>query len=160
MTTLTRRYQFSASHRLHSPELTPGENALVYGKCNNPYGHGHNYLLEITVEGPVDSGTGLIVRVAGLDRLVQSTILSRFAHRNMNADIPELAGVVPTTENVLHLIANLLRNDWHRLQGPPHPRLHRVHLQETERNGFELLVPAVHSKSPLEFKPESVSVNV
>jgi 6-pyruvoyltetrahydropterin/6-carboxytetrahydropterin synthase len=97
MTTLTRRFRFSASHRLHSDALSAAENDRIYGKCNNPFGHGHDYVLEVTASGPVDPVTGRVLRIETLDRLVQETILSRLSNRNLNLDIPEFATLVPTT---------------------------------------------------------------
>ena len=97
---LTRRYRFSASHRLHSDQLTEAENDVTYGKCNNPYGHGHNYVLEVTVQGPVDGITGRVADLPSLDDFVQKEIVSRYDHRNLNEQVEELSGVVPTTEVV------------------------------------------------------------
>ena len=112
MTTLTRRYHFSASHRLHTEQLSEAENAALFGKCNNPYGHGHNYVLSVTVEGPVDAETGLIVNVQTLDRMIEAIILRSFSHRNLNSDLACFANTVPTTENVVEAIANLLDREW------------------------------------------------
>src|SRR5271168_2304166 len=104
---LTRRYRFSASHRLDTPTLSPDENRKLYGKCNNPYGHGHDYVLDVTVAGsPGESGQ--IVSREALDALVQDRILARFDHRNLNVDIPELAGIVPTTESLAVAIEHAL----------------------------------------------------
>jgi len=154
MTTLTRRYRFSASHRLHSHALSDAENAELYGKCNNPFGHGHDYVLEVTAAGEIDEETGLLLPVAELDRLVQSEILPLFSHRNMNLDVPQFARLVPTTENVALVIAELLQERW-KLR----PRLHRVHVQETDRNGFEVLAGAPQNESSLDRQRESVTLN-
>src|SRR5260370_2396380 len=81
---LTKRYWFSASHRLHSESMTDRENQAVYGKCNNPHGHGHNYALEVTVAGPVDPKTGMVCNLADLDDFVNSKILERFGHENQD----------------------------------------------------------------------------
>ena len=86
---LTRRYHFAASHRLNTDALTPQENAALYGKCNNPFGHGHDYVLDVSVEGPVDA-SGQIVGREALDALVQQKVLDRVDHRNLNCDLPEL----------------------------------------------------------------------
>lgn len=137
MTTLTRAYRFSASHRLHSPQLSATENERVFGKCNHPFGHGHNYRLEITAAGEVDRETGTLVPVAQLDRLVEERVLHLFAHRNMNTDIPQFAGLVPTTENVAAVVAELLQANW---PAGFSARLHRVRVEETGRNAFELIV--------------------
>jgi len=96
---LTRRYRFSASHRLDAPALTVDENRKLYGKCNNPYGHGHNYVLDVTVAGSPDE-SGQIVGREALDAVVAERILARFDHHNLNTDIAEMAGVVPTTESL------------------------------------------------------------
>src|SRR5512141_1956202 len=96
---LTRRYMFSASHRLHSDAMSDAENAVTYGKCNNPYGHGHNYALEVTVSGPVDESTGMVCNLVDLDGFVQRQILERFDHTNLNT-LSEFAEAVPTTENL------------------------------------------------------------
>jgi 6-pyruvoyltetrahydropterin/6-carboxytetrahydropterin synthase len=163
MVTLSRLYRFSASHRLHSNELGALENARLYGKCNNPFGHGHDYVLEVTIAGPVDPITGLLIPIARLDDLVQTEILQRFDHQNMNVDVPELAHLVPTTENLAYVITDLLYRNWHKLDispDGPGPRLHRFHLQETDRNGFEVLLGTRQTKSLLEFQPESVTANV
>lgn len=138
MTSLTRRYHFSASHRLDSPELTPAENARLFGKCNNPFGHGHNYALEVTVSGEVDPVTGCILPVAKLDRLVDEKILRAFAHRNLNLDVPAFASLVPTTENMALVVAENLQRNWPDYMGESRARLARVYIKETERNSFEV----------------------
>lgn len=137
MTTLTRRYHFSASHRLHSPELSDAENESLYGKCNNPFGHGHNYVLEVTAAGEIDDTTGLICPLGTLDRLVREKVLNIFSHRNVNRDLPSFARLVPTTENIALVVVDLLRTDWEPYLGS-RVKLHRVHIQETDRNGFEV----------------------
>ncbi len=129
---LTRRYRFSASHRLHTPALSEEENYLLYGKCNNPYGHGHNYVLDITVEGPVDRH-GQVAPRAPLDELVQERVLARLDHRNLNEDVPELAGSVPTTENLASIVHRMLVEHWNLK-----PRLARLRISETDRNTFEM----------------------
>lgn len=137
---VTRKYLFSASHRLHTEALPESENTRIFGKCNNPYGHGHNYELEVTVRGPVKAETGLVVNIGLLDSYVERQAVRRFAYKNINLDVPELEGVVPTTENIVVAIARLLRGDWEVYFGAQGPALTRVHVQETGRNGFELLV--------------------
>jgi 6-pyruvoyltetrahydropterin/6-carboxytetrahydropterin synthase len=131
---LTRRYRFSASHRLDTPALSAEQNSKLYGKCNNPYGHGHDYVLDVTVEGSPDE-SGQIVGREGLDTLVKERILERFDHRNLNTDIAELTGLVATTENLAVTIEKTLSNGW-----PLRARLDRVCISETERNIFELRV--------------------
>ena len=129
---LTRRYRFSASHRLNSEALTPAENAQLYGKCNNPFGHGHDYVLDVSVEGPVDA-TGQIVDRSALDALVQERVLGHVDHRNLNCDLSELQSQVATTENLAFAIERMLARNW-----TLPARLARVRISETARNTFEL----------------------
>src|ERR1700736_1218540 len=96
---LTRRYRFSASHRLHSSEMSADENKTTYGKCNNPHGHGHNYTLEVTVSGPVDQSTGMVCNLVDLDGFVEREVLCRFHLMNLNT-LQEFTRLVPTTENL------------------------------------------------------------
>ena len=131
---LTSRYRFSASHRLDTAALSPEENRRLYGKCNNPHGHGHDYLLEITVDGPVDQ-SGQVVNREAMDALVRDRVLSRLDHKNLNLDIPELAGLVTTTENLATLVRESLLTGW-----TLPARLARVRVAETARNSFELEV--------------------
>ena len=127
---LTRRYLFSASHRLHSDDMSDEENAATYGKCNNPYGHGHNYVLGVTVSGPVDEKTGMVCNLADLDGLVQLAILDRFDRQNLNM-LPEFTEVVPTTENLSSMIYDILQ------RGLTHAHLEKVRIEETMMNSFE-----------------------
>jgi 6-pyruvoyltetrahydropterin/6-carboxytetrahydropterin synthase len=137
---LSRRYRFSASHRLHTDLLSETENREVFGKCNNPFGHGHNYDLWVTVHGPVDPQTGVIVSLQLLDQYVAEQVLSRFANRNINQDIEEFEGLVPTTENLTFVLARILEQGWRSCFGAGAPSLDRVYIQETARNSFELSV--------------------
>lgn len=127
---LARRYRFCASHRLHSSQLKEDENQRVYGKCNNPYGHGHNYVVEVAVSGPVDPATGMIANLTDLDAFVETQVIEPFDHRYLNEEIPEFRDHVPTTENLCIEIFNRLRRF-------PHARLERVLVEETARNSFE-----------------------
>jgi 6-pyruvoyltetrahydropterin/6-carboxytetrahydropterin synthase len=129
---LTRRYRFAASHRLDTPKLSPDENRKLYGKCNNPYGHGHDYVLDVTIEGATDENGQLVDRRA-LDALVSDQVLGRLDHRNLNADLPEFKGVVATTENLAFLIRDALAKNWTLTA-----RLASVRISETARNIFEL----------------------
>jgi len=129
---LTRRYRFSASHRLDTPALSTEENRLLYGKCNNPYGHGHDYVLDVTLDGSPDE-SGLIAGRNALDTLVSERVLARLDHKSLNEDVAGLHSVVPTTENLALEIGNLLAADW-----PLRARLQRVRVSETDRNIFEL----------------------
>jgi 6-pyruvoyltetrahydropterin/6-carboxytetrahydropterin synthase len=127
---LTRRYIFSASHRLHSDALSEAENRAIYGKCNNLHGHGHNYALEVTVSGPVDAKTGMICNLVELDGAVRSEIIERFDHENLNMR-PEFAEIVPTTENLSEAIFQILKQSFKAAH------LERVRLEETMMNSFE-----------------------
>lgn len=138
MIRLTRRYRFAASHRLNSDLLSAERNREVYGKCNNPHGHGHDYILEVGVRGPVDPQTGLVVRAEDLDRLVQEEVLSAFHMRNLNLDLPEFSDLVPTSENVAVVVRVRLERAWERVFTGPWPVLEKVRIQETPRNIFEV----------------------
>lgn len=136
MTTLTRRYKFSSSHRLHSPQLGDEENRDVYGKCNNPYGHGHDYVLEVTVAGAVQSHTGRVVSPAMLDAYVRNKVLHTFDHRDLNRDVPAFADRASTAENIAVEIKRLLCSGWD--SAFPNTRLSRVRIEETKRNFVEM----------------------
>jgi|ERR1035437_1718463 6-pyruvoyltetrahydropterin/6-carboxytetrahydropterin synthase len=127
---LTRRYLFSASHRLHCDGLSEAENEATYGKCNNPYGHGHNYALEVTVSGPVNPQTGMVCNLVDLDDAVQAEVLERFDHENFNTR-EEFAAIVPTTENLCEVIFNILKQSFTAAH------LEKVRLEETMMNSFE-----------------------
>ena len=127
---LTRRYMFSASHRLHSDAMSPAENRETYGKCNNPFGHGHNYMLEVTVSGPVDEHTGMVCNLVDLDGFVQTAILERFDEQNLNT-LPEFAEMVPTTENLCRVIYDILQRGFRKAH------LEKVRFEETMMNSFE-----------------------
>jgi 6-pyruvoyltetrahydropterin/6-carboxytetrahydropterin synthase len=126
---LTRRYRFSASHRLHSDAMSDAENAATYGKCNNPHGHGHNYALEVTVSGQVDEN-GMVCNLVDLDGFVEREILDRFDVQNLNT-LPEFAELVPTTENLSITVYDILQRGF-RLA-----HLDRVRFEETLMNSFE-----------------------
>jgi len=134
MTRVTRRYRFAASHRLDSAQFSAEENRALYGKCNNPYGHGHDYVLEVSVLGPIDARFGQVVNIAALDRLVNEQILRDFDHRYLNVDVREFQELIPTSENILRVIEDRLRENWPR----EWPRLEAIGLRETARNSFEL----------------------
>jgi 6-pyruvoyltetrahydropterin/6-carboxytetrahydropterin synthase len=138
MIRVTRRYRFSASHRLHSAGLSEADNTKLYGKCNNPYGHGHDYLLEVTAKGPLDP-TGRVVNPATLDGLVAQYVLKDLDHSNLNEDVPDFAAVVPTSENLTIAIEERLQHAWKSVFPGEWPRLDAVRLRETKRNGFERL---------------------
>ena len=134
---VTRRYQFAASHRLHSPELGEQENRELYGKCNNPYGHGHNYQVEVSARGPVDE-SGLAVNTDRLDELVRHQVLEPMAYRNLNIEVPAFERLVPTTENLAVEICRRLKQHWNEAFPGDWPQLDRVRIAETERNIFEV----------------------
>jgi 6-pyruvoyltetrahydropterin/6-carboxytetrahydropterin synthase len=127
---LGRRYHFAASHRLHNSDLSEEENERLYGKCNNPYGHGHNYVVEVLVSGKVDPATGMIANLADLDTFVEREVLEPFDHKSLNEDVAAFRSVVPTTEN---LCIEIFR----RLKAFPKAKLERVRIQETSNNSFE-----------------------
>jgi len=127
---LTRRYGFSASHRLNSEALSPQENRATYGKCNNPFGHGHNYFIEVTVSGTVDPQTGMICNLADLDGWVRENVLERYDHQDLN-HLTEFAAKVPTTENLCVEIYELLHRGFKKAH------LDRVRIEETMMNSFE-----------------------
>jgi 6-pyruvoyltetrahydropterin/6-carboxytetrahydropterin synthase len=125
-----RRVALSASHRLHSDALSAEENRAAYGKCNNPHGHGHNYVVEVLVGGPVDAETGMVVNLAALDEVLRERVLERFDHTNLNLDSLFL-NQVPTTENLCRVVFDLLRD------AMPAGELEYVRVEETENNFFE-----------------------
>ncbi|HZT44158.1 MAG TPA: 6-carboxytetrahydropterin synthase [Chthonomonadaceae bacterium] len=127
----TRVYEFAASHRLYSPHLTEAENDELFGKCAYLHGHGHNYVLEVTVAGPLDPCTGRVIEDAALDMIVHQEVVDRYDHRHFNY-IPEFENKIPSSEVITRTI-------WERLRDhiPPPARLYRVVLRETARNIFE-----------------------
>jgi 6-pyruvoyltetrahydropterin/6-carboxytetrahydropterin synthase len=127
---LGRRYHFSASHRLHTAHLSEEENCRVFGKCNNPFGHGHNYVLEVSVSGTVDPETGMIANLAELDGFVERAVLQVFDHKSLNEDVAAFQEKVPTTEN-------LCIDIYDRLKSFSHAKLERVRIEETRNNSFE-----------------------
>lgn len=127
---LGRRYHFSASHRLHSPKLSDEENCRIYGKCNNPHGHGHNYTVEVRLSGKIDPTTGMISNLADLDSFVNERVLEPFDHRSLNEEVPAFQNAVPTTEILCIEI-------FQRLESFPHAKLEAVRVQETANNSFE-----------------------
>jgi 6-pyruvoyltetrahydropterin/6-carboxytetrahydropterin synthase len=132
---LTRRYRFSASHRLHNEAFSAEENARIYGKCDSPYGHGHNYALEVTVAGPIDPATGMVYDLVALDGAVEREVLEPFDTTHLNLDAVAFRSKVPTTENVCIEIFNRLRDKIGN--GRSQARLARVRLEETSSNFFE-----------------------
>ncbi len=129
--TITRSYEFAAAHRLHVPEMSEAQNLELYGKCNNPAGHGHNYILDVTLSGSPDPKTGFIADLGELDRIVEERVVGRYDHKHLNCDVSELAGKNPTSEIVALAI-------WDQLEGKVPGVLEKVRLQETARNIFEV----------------------
>jgi 6-pyruvoyltetrahydropterin/6-carboxytetrahydropterin synthase len=127
---LSRRYRFSASHRLHSDAMSEAENQSIYGKCNNPYGHGHNYILQVTVSGQVDEQTGMVCNLADLDGFIEREVLARYDHQNLNT-LEEFSDQVPTTENLCIHIHEIVQ------RGFTLAHLERVSIEETMLNSFE-----------------------
>lgn len=129
--TLTRTYEFAAAHRLHASWLSEEENRSLFGKCNHEGGHGHNYVLEVTVGGEPNPATGMIADLDDLDRQVNLLVVDRYDHHNLDRDVEELKGKVTTSENVAHAIFSLL-------DGQVPGRLEKIRLWETARNAFEV----------------------
>ena len=127
---LTRRYLIAASHRLHSDKLSAADNRDTYGKCNNPYGHGHNYAVEVTVSGQVNPQTGMVCNLADLDECFRREVVERFDHQNLNTR-PEFAEQVPTTENFAVVIYDILKREFNVAH------LEKVRIDETANNSFE-----------------------
>ncbi len=132
---LTRRYRFSASHRLHNDAMTEQENRATYGKCNNPHGHGHNYFLEVTLSGPVEESTGMVCNLADLDGFVNREIIERYDLQNLNTT-DEFQRCIPTTENLCVAIFETVRRGFDKAH------LEKVRIEETLMNSFEYAGPA------------------
>ena len=131
LVTVTRRVRFNAAHRVHNPALSDEENQALFGKCNNPNWHGHNYVLEVSVEGEVDPKTGYVVDLGQVARVAEREIVDHVDHRNFNLDVPFMRDVIPTTENIIVRFWQVLA---------PHiapARLARLRLWETENNYVE-----------------------
>jgi len=126
---LNRRYHFSASHRLHTEAYDATENRAVFGKCNNPHGHGHNYTVQVTMSGPVDPSTGMVCNLGELDAFAQTNLLARFDRMNLNT-MNCFANIVSTTENLSIEIYRIF-------QRFPAAHLERVHVEETSNNSFD-----------------------
>jgi len=135
---VTRRYEFAASHRLHAAPLSEDENRQLYGKCNNPYGHGHNYVVEVSARGPVDDATGRVVDTVALDELVARQVLRPFDHRNLNEDVASFVQWVPTSEKLAAEICGRLKDDWITVFPGKWPKFEKIRIAETPRNIFEI----------------------
>ena len=130
-TTLTRLYEFAASHRLHVSSMSDEQNVEMFGKCNNPSGHGHNYVLEVTISGEMDPTTGMMTDLMALDDKINELVVDRYDHKNLNEDLPEFKGRPTTSEQVVLEI-------FKRLDGHIPAQLERVRLHETARSFFEV----------------------
>jgi len=128
---VSRRETFSASHRLHNPSLSDEENAVIFGKCNSPNGHGHNYILEVTVAGEVNPRTGYLIDLKKLKEIIRLNIIDFVDHKNLNSDVEFLKDVITTTENLALIFWNILENKI------PDGKLYSVKIFETENNYFE-----------------------
>jgi 6-pyruvoyltetrahydropterin/6-carboxytetrahydropterin synthase len=129
--TVTRRLRFNAAHRVFNPSMSDEENDATFGKCNNPNWHGHNYTLDVSVEGPIDDRTGFVLDLSKLKVLVERELINIVDHRNFNLDVPFMKGVIPTTENIIVQF-------WKILQPAIGPaKLTRLVLWETENNYVE-----------------------
>ncbi len=141
MVHLTRIYEFSAAHRLHSFELSDSENLEIFGKCNNPNGHGHNYVLEVTLSGEVDQRTGLLVRTVDLDQIINKKVLGRFDHKHLNIDTVEFQVRNPTSENFVQVLWEQIENDILSLAPSRSVCLYRLRLKETPKSFFDYYGP-------------------
>ena len=129
--TATRRLRFNAAHRIHNPALSDAENTRLFGKCNNPNWHGHNYTLDVSVRGPIDERTGYVIDLAALKRIVEERAVDKIDHKNFNLDVEFMKGVNPTSENIIVAI-------WRQLEPAVHPgALVRLVLWETANNYVE-----------------------
>jgi 6-pyruvoyltetrahydropterin/6-carboxytetrahydropterin synthase len=132
---LNRRYHFSAAHRLHVEALSEEENRATFGKCNNPFGHGHNYVVEVTVSGPIHASTGMVVNLTDLDLFAQREVLDLFDHANLNT-LEVFRDRVTTTENVCVELWRIF-SGFAESKDYPHVRLERIRIEETGNNSFE-----------------------
>lgn len=141
MTTLTRRYRFSASHQLRAASYSEQRNREVFGKCSNAFGHGHNYYLEVSVQGDPDPRTGMVLPREALDRWVTGAVLDRIDHTHLNTEVPDFRKLVPTSENLVLVVESWLVDAWGEHFGDQPARLAGVRLEETPRNSFRLPPP-------------------
>ena len=129
--TITRRLQFNAAHRVHNPALSDAENQRLFGKCNNPNWHGHNYTLDVSVSGPVDETTGYVVDLSHIKRVVEREVIDKVDHRNFNLEVDFMRGIIPTTENIVVAM-------WRVIEPAMRPaKLTKLVLWETPNNYVE-----------------------
>src|SRR6266700_2156629 len=141
MVLLTRKIEFSASHLYHNPDLSAEENRRIFGKCNNPHGHGHNYIVEVQMSGDIDPATGMIANLADLDAFVGRQVLEEFDHKSLNEDVPAVRNKVPTTENLCMEI-------FQRLKSFPKAKLELIRVEETGNNSFEFAGDNLEGNQP------------
>lgn len=134
----SRRYRFSASHRLHAPGMSDEQNRATYGKCNNPFGHGHNYVVEITVAGPVATDTGFVVDLPRLDALAKRELIDRFHESHLNVDAAFAADYLPSTENLAFELQRIFAREVPLLDPAGRLRLRNIRIEETGNNSFDL----------------------
>jgi 6-pyruvoyltetrahydropterin/6-carboxytetrahydropterin synthase len=130
---LTRKFQFSASHRIYNPALSDEENYNLYGKCSNPNGHGHNYILKVTVTGEIDAQTGYVIDIKNIKKITESEIIEKVDHKNLNLDVEFMKGIIPTTENILFQFWKLLADKLNTGK----VKLYSLKLSETANNFAE-----------------------
>lgn len=133
MTRLSQKFEFAASHRLHNPALSPEQNRKTFGKCNNPHGHGHNYILQVTLAGAPADQTGLLIDIPAFEQTVAEIVINRFDHKNLNVELPEFADLIPSVENIAKVIYRLLKP---KLQSD-HTQLASVTVWETSKTWCE-----------------------
>jgi 6-pyruvoyltetrahydropterin/6-carboxytetrahydropterin synthase len=129
--TVTRRLHFNAAHRVHNPALSDQENTALFGKCNNPNWHGHNYTLDVSVTGPIDERTGYVIDLAVLKRIVEREVIDKADHRNFNLEVDFMQGIIPTTENIVVAMWNVIA------PAIAPAKLTRLVLRETDNNSVE-----------------------
>ena len=138
---VTRRYHFSASHRLHVDSFSDDQNLALFGKCNSPFGHGHNYTLEVTARGEIDEATGMVIDQEALNHLVETAVLRDLDMKYLNEQVPAFLKTVPTTENLVDEIRRRLEQRWDEALGaggmPHKAKLRRVRIIETRKNEFD-----------------------
>ncbi len=129
--TITKRMLFNAAHRVHNPALSDAENAALFGKCNNPNWHGHNYMLDVSITGPVDEKTGYVIDLRALKAIIEREVVDKVDHKNFNLEVDFMRNVIPTTENIVVAM-------WRVLEPAIGPaRLTRLVLWETPNNYAE-----------------------
>ncbi len=132
ITSVSKRMTFSAGHRIFNPEYSDDKNRQIFGDCSNPSGHGHNYILEVTLTGPVDPETGMIINLKEMKAILQNEIVNKVDHKNLNLDVPFMKDIIPTTENLAAAIWNILDDKFGA------EMLTRLVLWESENNKVEI----------------------